>query len=294
MNKKSITQKLVKKVNLTSVSDKDVIIDRKLEDDAVCRFQQTGDTAILEDVYIKRIPTIWKWTNDHYNPSLTNFSKEDLFSELSSVFVKAACDYEKKRGAFNTCLFTFLLNRIKNIKSSRHAKKRCSKEYDGPLSGMILSLDYSYSDKDGTEVTLKDILDDTRHGPEQIPKNMHFEETLQILSKENQDIKGFLRQLSEGDSLSTLIKQYKTKDGFIRLNCSMSKQKRLPAKTVSNLIRERVRPKYGFRLLNYKVRANKLLYRIEMKKTDETDMIVKTLRKLRKNKAKYLTEIVGR
>jgi len=173
------------------VEDKSAFcIDRDKEDKEVARFQKTGDLDLLDRVYQKRIPTLWNWTHKHYIPGVTCCSKQDLFAEFTVVFVTAAQKYNKKRGAFNTCLYTFLLNRIKNIKGSRYAKKRMPLHYCGPISGMIRSLDYVYNNKDGSEVSLKDTLTDgSRDG--KVPDKLHLEETLDILAPKNETIKGF-------------------------------------------------------------------------------------------------------
>jgi len=270
---------------------KPIKIDRKKENEEVERFQITGDIQILERVYEKRIPTLWKWTSTHYIPGLTCCSREDLFAEFTLVFVKAAQEYQRKRGPFNTCLFTFLLNRIKNIKNSRYTKKRRAKDYYGPLSGMVLSLDYSYSDKEGSEVSLKDIIPDEKEIAKHPITNLLLEETLDMLSQKNHDIKEFFRKLSDGNSLTTLIKEYRIRTGSLKLTRTQVKQlsgKRRCVNIVSDLIKKKGGVKESFSIVDYEVKRTLLHYRIEMKKTNEVDFILKTIRKLRKNRLEYL------
>ena len=278
------------------VEDKSAFdIDRDKEDKEVARFQRTGDLDLLDKVYQRRIPTLWNWTHVHYIPGVTCCSKQDLFAEFTVVFVTAAQKYDKKRGAFNTCLYTFLLNRIKNIKGSRYAKKRIPLYYSGPISGMIRSLDYVYNNKDGSETTLKDTLTDgSKDGG--VPNKLHLEETLDILAPKNETIKGFLRGLSAGNSLSALLSKYKTKKGSFKLKKWMIKKlnvKRRYPKMVADLIEKQGCISGHFKLIDYKVTKTRLRYKVEMHKTEETEYIIKTIRKLKRNKEDYIHKIKG-
>ena len=271
-----------------------ICIDRSQENKDVAEFQRTGDMAILEKVYKNRIPTLKSWANKHFYPGLT-ISVEDLFSELSVVFVKAAQKYDRKRGSFNTCLFTFLLNRIKNIKNSKHAKKRISEFYDGPLCGMILSLDFPYSDKDGTVVTLKDVIPSGEINEKEFNLNKtHFEETLSILAHDSPRLKAFLEKVSEGNSLTALIKEYKTKYGFVKITPDQARKfgKKKCAKVVKELLKGKRAVDGDFKLLNYAVEgSSRLKYAVELKKTEETDSIMRTIRELRKNREHYMDKL---
>ncbi len=185
------------------IGNKKIVIDRDQENKDVASFQLTGDKNILEKIYVSRIPTIKFWAKKHFYPGLT-LSEEDLFGELSIVFIKAIKHYKINKGSFNTCLYTFFLNRLKNIKSGVHAKKRVSSEYEGPTNGMILSLDYSYTDKSGTEVTLKDVIPSNC----QDPYSLHsYEDILDLMSEGNELVKGFLDKVGKGESVSTLLKE---------------------------------------------------------------------------------------
>ena len=192
---------------------KEIIIDRDQEDSDVHEFQKTGDLELLEKLYKNRIPTLKSWASKNYYPGLTS-SVEDLFEDLSVVFVNAAEKYNKSRGAFNTCLFTFLLNRIKNLHSSKYAKKRISEEYDGPLNSMILSLDFSYGEGDGSELTLKDFIP-SKVDPEE---SLDFRDTISFLSKDNPIVKDVFRKICAGNSLAAVLKEYKIRNGSINLS----------------------------------------------------------------------------
>jgi len=278
---------------------KSVVIDRNKEDKTVMEFQKTGDVEILDSVFKARIGTLWKWAIDNYYPSLT-CSVEDLFGDLTCEFVKAAQKFDKKRGTFNTCLYNFLLNRIKNIKNGVHANKRTSKEYKGPLSGMTLSLDYSYNHKDGGEITLKDIIADKQYakGSDGF-SGMHLSDTLDILARDNSKLKNFLAQVSGGNSVVSLIKEAKTKRGYVRLNKDQAqslKRARNKKRFVMDLLKYKKRREIDvpFQLLAYNFSgSSKLEYAIELKKTEESSMLTKAIRNLRRNRDDYVMKIRG-
>lgn len=273
-----------------------IIVDRDEEDRDVAIFQDTGDMRLLEKIYRNRIPTLKSWANKHYYPGLT-LSVEDLFEELSFVFVKAAQKYDRKRGNFNNCLFTFLDNRLKNIKSSKHAKKRVSDKYDGPLSGMILSLDYCYNDKDGSQITLKDIISNPETSDKSyVHRNTSFDETINVLSNSNPQFKAFLIKVSQGGSLTSLIKEYKIKHGKIKVDAKQVKilNKRRSKKTVYEIIKAQETFDNEFKVINYSLdKTSYLTYEVELKNTKETDSIMRSLRELKKNKSSYIDRIRG-
>jgi hypothetical protein len=268
-----------------------VEIDRKKEDEAIVEFQKTGDVSILEDVYKLRIPTIRHWANQHYYPGLT-CSVEDLFEEFSVVFVKAAEKYNKSRGAFNTCLYTFFLNRVKNIKHSQHAKKRISQEYKGAMSGMMLSLDYSYGGDNESEITLKDIVASEKSDDKDSISSIYLEDTINALSKGDNVLKKFLKKISDGESISSVIKKYKTKYGTIKISKDQAKKfsSRRCKRMVSEIIKSEINQE--FTLLDYRIEGtSNLKYKVELKKTKETDYFMKSIREIRRNKEIYIKQI---
>jgi hypothetical protein len=287
--------------NISLLFDEDakvdqVTINKKEEDEQIVRFQKTGDLRALEKVYHNRIPTLWRWTKEHYIQGLTCCSKEDLFAEFTLVFVKAAHEYKQARGPFNNCLWIFLQNRVKNIKSSNYAKKRRSLDYTGPLNGMVLSLDYSYSDKDGSEVTLKDLVPSKSNVGKHSNKDVFLEETLDVLAHENHQIKEFLRKLSDGNSLTALIKEYKSKRGSVKITRAQYRQlnnRRNCHRIVTGIIEEKTKPDSSFKLVEYFVKKNVLHYKIEMNKTEEADFIIKKIRHIRRNREDYINKIRG-
>jgi len=267
-----------------------IFIDRGQEDRDVEMFQVTGDMNLLEKVYVNRIPTIRTWAAKHYYPGLTN-SIEDLFEELSVVFVKAAQKYNRKRGAFNTCIFTFFENRIKNIKSSMHAKKRISDVYDGPLNAMVLSLDYSYSETDGSDVTLKDIIPSNDNAE----KNANFEEMVGVLSGGNPVIKDFLYKVGSGESVSTLLKEAKMKTGHVELDSNSIKHlgKRKNKSFAKKLLKNHIGLQNDFSLIDYSLEGATMKYSVEVKKTKEFELISKAIRNFKKNRTSLVSKIKG-
>lgn len=269
-------------------------LDREQEDSDIIEFQKTQDLKILGEAFKNRIPTIKNWASKNFYPGLVP-SVEDLFAELSYVFVKAASKYDKSRGTFNNLLYTYFTNRIKNLKSSKYAKKRKSDEYAGPLNGMLLSLDYSYNAKDDSVLTLKDIIaSEETVDRGYISKNVTLAETVSILSSDDPVLKDFFMKLSGGDSMAALLKEYRTKRGEISIDDSNAKRlsRYKCKKLVSDMIKEQVNG--DFSLVEYEIdEDNKLHYHIEMKKTEETDKILKALRNIKKNKASIVTRIRG-
>jgi len=270
-------------------------IDRDQEDADILAYQKTGDVEYLNKVFVARIPTLRYWAYKHYYPGLTD-SIHDFYGHLVCVFVKAAQKYDSQRGAFNTCLYTFLLNRIKNIKNSKYAKKRISEEYDGPLNSMVLSLDYTYGNDGDSEKTLKDLI--KSHGDfdgfSPLDK-ISLDDTLEILAEGNDILKEFFERLSKGGSMASLIKEYKIKSGKLRVNDGQVKQLRTRRATriVTEMIKQRKALDADFKLVDYTLKGNTVNYTIEMKKTKETDLIMKSIRQLRNNKDLFLTKIVG-
>jgi len=299
LKEKKIAKDLSSSISLLFDEDVEVdqaTINKKEEDEQIVRFQKTGDLRALEKAYHNRIPTLLRWTKEHYIQGLTCCSKEDLFSEFTLVFVKAAHEYKQAIGPFNNCLWIFLQNRVKNIKSSNYAKKRRSFEYAGPLNGMVLSLDYSYDDRDGSEVTLKDLIPSKSSAGRNSNRDVFLEETLDILAHENHQIKEFLRKLSDGNSLTSLIKEYKSKRGSIKITRMQSQQLnsgRNSHRVVANLIEGKTGLETPFKLIEYFVKKNILHYKIEMNKTKEVDFIIKKIRHIRRNRADYINKIRG-
>lgn len=262
-------------------------IDRSQEDKDVLKFQQNGDMRLLEKLYNNRIPTLKVWATKNFYPGLA-ISQDDLFEELSVVFVKAAQHFDKSRGNFNTCLFNFLLNRIKNMKNGMHAKKRVSETYEGPRAGMVLSLDYAYNDKDGSDVTLKDIIPD----PEYDGKKTPIEDTVEVLAGGNTVLRDFLYKVSHGESISNLLKEAKQKEGTFKINSSSIKKiKNGGKKVIKELLKDHKVFDQEFEVVEYKLTDLDLVFKVQLRKTKEYEMLSKAIRNFKKNKKQYISRI---
>jgi hypothetical protein len=269
--------------NEKKVSDGRFDIDRKKENELVCKYQETEDKIILEEIYLARIPTLEFWAKKHYYPGLA-CSESDLMNELTITFMKAVNGYKRNRGDFNTCLFTFLDNRLKNIKSSVHAKKRTSDIYQGPQSGMILSFDYAYADSVDGDLTLQDIIPEDLYEENSAPVTLNLEDTLHVLSNGDNELHVFLRGISTGKSISSLIREYKTRQGRINHNGKLLSQKEVKA-----IIKDKI--KEEFKLIDYKIVNGNIEYEVELKKTEKADQVIKKIRELKRNKEYYLNKL---
>lgn len=263
-----------------------VEIDRKKEDKNVAIYQKTKDREIFDNLYKDRIPTLQIWARQYY---YLMDSKEDMFGELSRCFYKAVMNYKKNKGSFNTCLYTYLINHIRNIHIGKQAKKRIPQFLSEEINkyNFMLSLEYKYNNKDGSENALKDLIIDPKYDTNSMLGRMDLEETVNYLSHGCPTVRGFLRKISAGSTLASALKEYKTKTGYINVGRKIAQK--IENKTrCKSLVKDIIRHKMDidcFSLINYHVeKYNKLFYTIEMKKTQETNLILRAIRKLRKNK----------
>ena len=223
-------------------------------------------------------------------------SIDDFLEELSIVFVKAANKYNIEKGSFNTCLYTYLNNRIKNMKNSTHAKKRRPENYDGPISGILLSLDHSYSnDKGGGETTLRDVLTKQESGDDtEVVRATNFQETVRLLSNGNDILKSVFIKLGQGSTLSSIIRDLKTRKGEMKV--TSKELKSLESDNYDGLkdviVKKLKISDQEFVVVDYRlVGANRISYSIEFKDTEEAKLIQKTIKDLRKNKEEYIRKI---
>jgi len=271
-----------------------VNINKKEENKDVIKFQKTQDLDILEIIYHRRVPSLQIWARK-YAYLVNDF--DDMYGELTYHFVKSVYGYDHKRGSFNTFLFSTLLYCIRNKKSREEARKR--RPYGVKIDdarNFVLSLDHNYNQKDGAENNLKDILKDVK-SENKIAKDICLIETIKILSRDDKNIGLFLKKLSEGGTVTSLLRDIRTKHGKIKISKIQAKKLNLKKRCnriVSNLIKDKNDICDKFQLVKYHIKdLDKLHYTIEMKKTLETDKIMKTIRKLRRNKDKYLEILQG-
>jgi len=290
MGKEVLFSEVFRKYDHTNID-----IDRKEENESIMLFQETGDMSLLESIYIARIPTLKNWALKYYYPGL-ELSIDDFMEELSIVFIKAANKYNIEKGSFNTCLYTYLNNRIKNMKNSTHAKKRRPENYDGPVSGILLSLDYSYSnDKGGNATTLIDILKSHESGDASgFANNTNFYETVDLLSDGNDMLKSVFIKLGEGNTLSSIIREIKTVKGNLKVT---KRELKILQDDNYTSLKDVIVKKTDIEDLNFTVLdweligKNKISYAIELKDTEEAKLIQRTIKDLRKNKEEYIKKI---
>lgn len=279
-------------------------IDREAESRMVMRYQRTEDLAIMEKLFIDRVPTLWWWANNYH---YLRDSSEDLFSELTSVFMNAVKKYKSRRQCrfrnkqvsrhtlFNTYLFTSLNNHIKNeLKKKRAAKRKPYGADPNSISNnFILSLDFNYSRRDGSSTTLKDLIANS-HQADSLEKKVFFTEAMNLLNKQYPGMTDFFEKLGGGCTITSALRDYKTKEGKIKLSPYLSKKlshHRRYNMMVANLIRRRKHIDKAFKLVDYKAEDKHLHYKIELRKTPETDIILKNIRKIRKKKDAFVSLI---
>lgn len=289
----------VKMINIKSVGAMEKIekeenkafnIDRVKEDEAVVRYQQTGDVSTIERLYEDRVPSLQFWTSHFYY--LMDNSKDDMFGEFRRQFMRAIIYYDKKRGHFNTCLYTFIRNCIINLIVSKHAKKRCPEGVDFDFNqGFVTSLNKKYDSKNGDGNTLLDVISNQLEDCNKAPDKMSFNETLNILSNNDSKVKGFLKKIGDGFTLAKLIKECKTVTGSLHVKKNQYENIK-SKKGIINLIKTNNNILAPFKLLDYEIcEPTKINYRIEMRKSKEADLFLKTIRKLRKNSGWYMSSI---
>lgn len=267
------------------------VIDRAEEDRDVTTYQKTGDLKILDRIYRRRIPTLQAWAAKHFFPGLY-LSEQDMASELSIVFIKAVEKYDPARKvAFNTCLYTFLLNRVKNMKNSIHAKKRICEEYEGPRSGMILSLDYSYNDKDGSDVTLRDLIAGNEPDGYEVKS---FQDLIDGLSGGNDDIKDFLLRVSNGETVSSLIEEAKNGDISIKIDDEIKSiiEKNSSVKGAKRILKAKGLGAGVSSVVGMSVVGDSVVLSVTFKKTKKSTLLSKVIRNYKKNKKQYIDGIM--
>lgn len=269
-------------------------IDRDQEDRDVVKYQRSGDQELFEKIYDARIPTIKWWTRAYH---YVIGGHADMEGELRYYFVRAINAYDKKRGHFNTCLYTFFINHIRNMITKRGSHKRTTAQAKSNLENFVLSLDYGW-DKKGEDngnmdgVFASKMVD---HKSKNVTEGMTMAETVHILSKGNPFLKEVFEKIGEGHTISSVLQSVKTRNGKISMSAKrlgvLRKKGRCKA-LVSEIIKNEVKPSSGFSVIGYKICRKKLHYVIELRKTKEADEILRVIRKLRKRE-KELRRRIG-
>jgi len=286
--KKTVKIKCVKEMEkMEKIKNPSFDIDRDQEDIDVDNYQKTNNVLILEKVHKARISTLQFWASHYYY--LMDNSVEDMFAEFEERFMKAINHYNKKRGHFNTCLYTFIRNCIRNLVTKKHGLKRwpVGAKFDFN-NGFLVSLDKEHQGKDGSKSTIMESVESQVEDCKPPSRKMSLKETINILSHNNDKIKGYLKKISSGYTLASIIKECKTITGSIRINKKQCK-KLNNKKGIVKLIKTKNNIDDKFLLLDYEIcKPLRVNYKIEMRKSKDADLFMKTLRKLRKNSNYYL------
>jgi DNA-directed RNA polymerase specialized sigma24 family protein len=272
-----------------------VDVDRKQENKDIVEYQKTGDRELFEKIYKIRVPTLQNWARKY---RYLMDSQEDLFSEFNICFTRAVATYKKGKGSFNTWLFSLLQNYVRNLQTSRRAKKRLPKGMNpDAICKFIFSLDYYYGKDDDSENTLKDVLANKYNSEDKAINNIIYEETVSKMSNNNPVVKGFLHKLSFGNTVTSLLKQYRTKTGNINIDKDIFKDIDSASEKdiVSEIIRKNNDNDSDFMIVDYDISHkdshNNLKYTIEMKKTKETDMVIKALRRIKRDRESLISKM---
>lgn len=268
-------------------------IDQKQENKDVDKYQKTKDPILLNKIYMARLPSLQYWART-YN-YLTDKDSDDMFGECVICFQKALTTYNVKRSSFNNCLYIYLLNCVRNLHTSRRAKKRLPRGMDpNNMSNFMLSLDYNYDGKDGSEKTLGDSLSNQLADYRSVIDDMRLKDTIKILSNNNPVVMHFMKRLSDGNTVASLIKEYKTKQGTMILDRSQIASlngRHRNKKAVLEILKNYLDHK-AFSLINYHISdINELFYTIEVKKSKETDAILKVIRKMKRDRPHTMSRI---
>lgn len=270
-------------------------IDRKEENSLVREYQNTGDLDILQRVYLNRIPTLKVWAIKYFYPGIST-SIDDFMGELTIVFMNAAEKYNHKKGSFNTCLYTFLSNRIKNMKNATHAKKRRPKNHIGCVSDILISMDQKYfSESDSDNSTVHDFLSSTKNkDSEDFQKKIKFNDTISLLSSGDPVLKNAFTRIGNGETISSIIRDMKKKSGSIKIN---NKEIEFLNKNDLNSIKKIILKNINinnsdFKIIDYNLVDNSFLeYLIEFKSTEEIRHLRRRIKEIQFNRDEVLDSI---
>lgn len=278
-----------------------ISIDRDLEDQQVAEYNRTKDEEIFNEIFRRRITTLRWWTHTHYYKGLAP-SINDFYAELVKAFAKAVRYYKKDKGSFNTCLYTFLDNRIKNMKSNQYAKKRTPLNFTGNPSNIHVSLDVPINASESDD-TLKNLIADESF---ENMSEINLNEMLDVLAEGDEKTKFVLGKLIENGSVTQTIRDLNTIHGFldcsqffdqkiediqkdIKYFCRYGHTKNFEKRTLFSIIENEG---YGeFELKEVYMDGKTISYSIELKSTPESDLFKKKMRYFKKHKDLFMEKI---
>lgn len=146
MPESSLTNEITKKCKEAKKSELKFGIDRKQENRDVLDYVSTGDEALFETIYRRRLPTI------EYLARQYHWLSDDAASEIKIVFVKTIRDYGKngKKTDFNTYFYSSVKNHFVNAIKRKYRKKRTTIDGIDPLNRTV-PLDDVVSDEDSNQ-----------------------------------------------------------------------------------------------------------------------------------------------
>jgi hypothetical protein len=270
-------------------------IDRKKENEMIVEFQNSGDLSILQEIYIGRIQTLKVWAIKNYYPNLAP-SIDDFMEELTLVFLNAANKYNPEKGSFNTCLYTFLSNRIKNMKNASHAKKRRPERKTVESGEIFVSVDSHYHDsKSGRNIRMGDVLSRKKNDDHSnFSKDLSFSDTVSILAGDDETLRSVFVRLGEGESFSSIIRGMKKKEGDISLSKrEIASLRESGFSNLKDLIVNNVDvDNLNFNILDYSLDGSGTLkYSIEFKSTDKIKMVRRKINDMRERREHFLNKV---
>jgi hypothetical protein len=263
-------------------------IDRDLEDAQIMEFQVTQDPQLFRTIYDRRIPTLRYLAKKH---AYLHDSKEDMFCYLNRLFLTCVRGYIKtvtkvvngkevvRNTPFNTYFFSAVLNRNINLNAKNDAQKRIPKKN-------VLSLSYEYDGQSGEPTSLENVIYRTMPSPIPRPDEaVILKEIVEILSGGDLRVADILNHLGRGRSISSLVEDSKRKMGVVNIGrkaFSKLKDKKHCESDIEKIIKEDIDAD-SFSLLDFSfVDDCSVSYEVELPKTEESEFITDTIRRIRK------------
>ena len=210
--------------------------DRKEEDRLVAYFQKTGDKETHNRLFEIRKSTIAVWARKY---AWVCESEEDLYSELSMVWLKCVQKYKYeaemrpvrtkeghlvkdendkvktifKRTPFNTFIFTSFRNHILNIIKKKYSKKRLD-DAGNPIEFGMHSLDFEYGD-DGEGTSMHELYKD--ENAEMDLARISADWIIEEISQGDKQIQQALQKFVNDGYIKDIKTACKVKSGILRL-----------------------------------------------------------------------------
>jgi len=127
-------------------------LDRKLENQQVLEYQKTKSEELLNTIIQNRLPTLEYFANLKYHDGIRIYvgDKSDLASALKVPLINAINQFKPDLRDFNTLVYTYIENYIRNINSACFAKRR---KNEG-----IFSLDQTVIESQHSTITYEDMV----------------------------------------------------------------------------------------------------------------------------------------